>query len=252
MAWTNNSANSCQAFFSSCDKREDALVCEEQLVSKGLEEMWHDAQKLEGWTDGGRIWNFLTAVQSFGCSNHFQDILSFLVTANLLHWRKSGSCRWCPWGTKKLLPLRTLSQLQWNVPVPIAIWSARTLWVQAWLPSITECLKLWPCFFCNIKFYFSVSKTHLFHAASPATVVSPWRAGGWGVASAEREPVDCSDTPWTRHRKASRQAWTWSEQQLAQMVHWRKKSGVGRLKLVISLSVCSMRLVPLCFGIRFH
>lgn len=133
MAWTTNCANSWHTFFSSYDKREDQLVCEEQLVEKGLEEMWNDAQKWEGWTDGGSIWNFSTTVQSLlvidtqmlkslsGCS------FCFLVIANLLHWIKSCSLRCCPLGAKKLLSLRTLTWLQWNVPVPIAVWSVLVL-----------------------------------------------------------------------------------------------------------------------------
>lgn len=39
-------------------------------------------------------------------------IFCFLVTANLLHWRKCCSSRCCPLGAKKLLPLRILSWLQ--------------------------------------------------------------------------------------------------------------------------------------------
>lgn len=133
MAWTINSANSWHSFVIRAEKCEDQLVCEEQLVEKGLEEMWHDAQKWEGWTDGGSIWNFSNTVQSLrvidtrmlkslsGCS------FCFLVTGSLLHWRKSCSLRCCPLGAKKLLSLRTLTWLQRNVPVPIAIWSVPLL-----------------------------------------------------------------------------------------------------------------------------
>lgn len=104
-------------------KERISLCLKSGWAEKDLGEMWNTAQKRQGWTSGGSIWNFSSPVQSLLVIDTWMlkslERCSFcvLASAEFLLWRRSCSVSCCLLGARCCYLGGAVMWWQWNVSV---------------------------------------------------------------------------------------------------------------------------------------